>query len=617
MGDIGTHAEISRFVIEQANKVLPEDTIPEADFAFLELGNFLTDVSQFRDPPSYHRARKQARDKVALKVGSRTLASLLSPILGTSDWVTAVFGRKSGPQHGALPEMLRLLMSATTHVVFDDDALPQAGSLVARTSRKGPSVLLEHGIPPEDVDHVLDTNYTQYFPHEHLDATPLPGQVASLDRPEFAIGPRHLPAYLEEDLRFLSEQLTWLEASWRRALVRRPNPMSDKERQFALVTLGHLLHAVEDYFFHSNLPEAHAWAAASAEMADDDPSRDELLTAALKGTKGGSTSRELRRVLNRRLRYPVYDAPDELSDTTSQDATDFIYTGGFGPTDVWHTLGGALEALEAQLKLLLPAYDPSKASLVLFRMLLSQKARAAMVANKTLDAESAEHLKQLRDGDYHARINKLKDSGKREGVPVCEHAIAAMLEAFDLDLRVSNKYTGEHVPFPGPGALLIAMMHDMEAAREDSADEKKKLNSRSTSVDGLASDNHCSEENIGTHTLMSKDTKTKDPLRVEAVALAKHASASIAVRFLSSVTRPDPADNEAVDWDAELQFFIRGVVPDGWETELMKLVRQDNFHQPDIRRLKKQPRHGWKPLKAPRTLTATAKLEAYYRSLER
>jgi hypothetical protein len=239
-----------------------------------------------------------------------------------------------------------------------------------------------------------------------------------------------------------------------------------------------------------------------------------------------------------------------------------------------------------------------------------------MVANKTLDAQSALHLKQLRDGEYHAKINKLKDRGVAAGVPVCEHAIKAMLDAFDLDLRVSNEYTGEHVPFPGPGALLIAMMNDMETAREGSADAKKGLNGKPTSVEGLASNNDCSEENIGTHTLMSKDAKNKDPLRAEAVALAKHASASIAVRFLSSVTRSDPAEDEAVDWDAELQFFVRGVVPDGWETELMKRIRRRNFHQPDVDDLDHQPQPAWKPLEAPHTLTTTAKLEAYYRSLD-
>ncbi len=40
MGDIGTHAEISRFVIDQVRKIVPDATIPAADYAFLELTIF-------------------------------------------------------------------------------------------------------------------------------------------------------------------------------------------------------------------------------------------------------------------------------------------------------------------------------------------------------------------------------------------------------------------------------------------------------------------------------------------------------------------------------------------------------------------------------------------------
>jgi hypothetical protein len=121
---------------------------------------------------------------------------------------------------------------------------------------------------------------------------------------------------------------------------------------------------------------------------------------------------------------------------------------------------------------------------------------------------------------------------------------------------------------------------------------------------------------------MSKDTTSKEPLRAEAVALAKHASASIAVRFLSSVIHPAPV-REGEDWDAALQFFVLGVVPGGWETELLDAVRQNSFQQPDVGRLHNQPQQTvLGPRKDPSRLAArraartTAQLEAYYRSLE-
>jgi hypothetical protein len=616
MGDIGTHADISRFVIDQAGKI-PGNTIPVTDYAFLELGNFLTDVSQFRDPAAYHRAREQAR----------STAGFGGKIFGSADWVSEVFGQMSGPRHGALPEMLKLLMSATTHLVFDSDALPLAGELVDAMTSRGPSILLAHGIPPQDVAQVLQTNYTQYFPHEHLDATPLPtGQVPTLqNQPDFARGQRNLLAYLDRDLLFLSEQLSWLEASWR--ITRERKLMDDGlRRQYALANLGHILHAVEDYFFHSNLPEAHVWAAARADKLKSapgqEPSRADLMSAALRRTTLDPASTPLRRLLNRRLRFPVYQAQGKLSTTQSEDATAFIYTGGFGQTDVWHTLGGALEALEDQLKLL-PAkfakYDPRNTSLVLFKMLLSQSARAEMVASKTLDAQRELHLKQLRAGEYHEKIKQIA-----KDYPVCEHTVKALLDAFDLDLAVSKKYDGRIATFPGPGAVLITMMDTMETEREASAAAKAKLDNNAASADGLAADNGCSAENIGTHTLMSKDATSKEPLRAAAVALAKHASASIAVRFLSSVTQPAAAANAGLDWDAELRSFIRGVTPGGWETDLLAAVSQPNFRQPDVGSLPHQPAQAASlgpandpnRLAARRGLTTTHDLETYYKSLE-
>jgi hypothetical protein len=254
---------------------------------------------------------------------------------------------------------------------------------------------------------------------------------------------------------------------------------------------------------------------------------------------------------------------------------------------------------------------------VLFKMLLSQSARAEMVAKKTLDAQRELHLKQLRGGEYHAKIKAL---GER--YPVCEHTIGALLAAFDLDLSVSKKYD-KMVTFPGPGAVLITMMDTMEAERGASAAAKTKLDADPASVEILTTDNGCSAENIGTHTLMSKDATSKEPLRAEAVALAKHASASIAVQFLSSVTQPVPAASEGVDWDAELQFFVRGVVPGGWETELLTAVSQPAFRQPDVGLLRDQPQPALlgphrdvNRLAARRVATTTAQLEAYYRSLE-
>src|SRR6476646_11343041 len=206
MGDIDTHAAISKFLIAQARRVVPDAVIPEADYSFLELGNFLTDVSQFRDPASFHRAREEARSE----------AGFLARFVGSGDWVGEVFGEKTGPVHGALPQMLARFMAGATHMIFDDDALPRVGAVLNAITQRGPSVLLAHGIPADQVEAALTSHYTQYFPHEHLDWYPLPpGQLAThRQRPEFAIGPRAVVTYLETYLRYLTEELSALESAW-------------------------------------------------------------------------------------------------------------------------------------------------------------------------------------------------------------------------------------------------------------------------------------------------------------------------------------------------------------------------------------------------------------------
>jgi len=613
VGDIGTHAEISKFVIAQVRGVVSDGEIPAADYSFLELGNFLTDVSQFRDPPAYHRAREQAR----------STAGFGGMILGSDSWVRDVFGRKAGPLHGALPEMMRLFMVGATHLIFDNDALAAIGAVVGKAGVDGPSILLSHGIPPADVTTALKSNFTQYFPHEHLDALPL--QAGALGRhrqlPSYRIRARGLLEYLEWYLDYLSEELTRLEFEWLRAHTA-PQGITAANRQRMLLQLGHVLHAVEDYFFHSNLPELYVWEAARTAALTHAPNqpldRGNLIGATLARTRLASTSVPLRRVLNRRLRYPVYDGKDQLSTTTSDDATDIVYTGGFGQTDVWHTLGGALEALEDQIKRLPPEYDPRKTPLVLFKLLLSSSAREEMVRNNSLEAQRALHLEQLSNDDYHRRIKLL-----RERHMLCEHAEAALLQALDLDLKISREHTGKFAPFPGPGAVLVTMMDTLQRERVASAAAKSGLDADPNSIGTLASNNTCSGENVGTHTLMSKDTAAKEPLRPEAVALAKHASAGVALRLLSRVSRPASTEY-GVDWDNELRFFVRGPVPGGWETELISAVQtSSNFTQPHLASLHDQPRFpllgpGLNPAKlAIRRAGGTRiELEGYYQGME-
>ena len=614
MGDVSTHADIAQHIVTEARAGIPDSVIPERDYVFLELGNFLTDVSQFRDPPAFHRARDLARAEAQRQ-------SSLAGLAGADAWVRDVFGRHSGPVHGALPEMLRLFMYAFVHELVDDDGLPVLGSalgLLAPGVR--PALIPTHGIPPAAVDVVLARSFTQYFPHEHLDFPPTVDLVHHRTLSIFKRESRGLIAYLEWMLQYVSEELSRLEQEW----VSLGSTIRPPQRQAFLVRLGHLLHPIEDYFFHSNLAELYQWADVRSAHPTLDPNipadLQVLVNDDLRGTRLNTLSVPLRRKLHRRLRYPIFDTNDRLSSTLSDDGTALVFTGGFGQNDVWHTLGGALEAIESKIAILPPTHDPRMTPLVLIRLLLSQTAREAMVSGHTVDAMRTTHLTQLRAGDYTTAVASWVSSGL-----LCPHAGDQLRAAFDLDLTISNRHSGRFVTFPGPGAVLITMMDQMQRERDASAAAVSRLDGTTASMYDRGSTNGASAEAVGTHSLMSKDSRDKDPGRAEAVAFAKHASASVATLLLNRVTGTRPV-TEGLDWDTLLRFFVRGPVSAGgfWETELLAGVHGGTtFSQPHVAALHQQPNFamlsptfGAAKLAARRSGTTKADLEAYYRRFE-
>ena len=613
MGDIGTHAEITEFVTAQVGAAVSPTEIPVADYTYLELGNFLTDVAQFRDPVAFHGAREAARAKLP-----GPAQNWYGP-----DWLIAMFGRHSGPVHGALPEFLRMLMQAFAHEVFDDDALPVLGAALGLLpGGRRPALIPAHGLPHTRVDDMLRAHFTQYFPHEHLDFPPEPDLVRHRTKPMFRTAGRGLIAYLEWYLQYVSEELSKLEQEWLRARAAGLRPPA---RQDLLSRLGHLLHAVEDYFFHSNLVELFQWAevrslhpAASPTVPAD---LRVLIDDSLNGTGLSATSVPLRRHLFRRIRYPVYDTQTQLSATASDDGTALVFTGGFGPTDVFHTLGGALEAIESKIALLPASHDPRRTSVVMFRLMLSADARRDMVTANSSEAMWKRHREQLRNGDITREIASWETRGL-----LCPHAAAELRAAFAHDLRVTNAQAGTIFDFPGPAGVLILMLEQMQAERDRADLAKVRLDGIATSPYDVGTANGCSSENVGTHSLMSKDSTDKEPMRPHAVALAKHASASVALLFLTRVTGP-ALITEGLDWDTLLRFFVRGA-PNGptngpWESELFQRLRAGGFSQPAVTAVSQQPNFGLlgpsagaAKLAARRTGTTKADLEAFYRRFE-
>ncbi|HEY3006287.1 MAG TPA: hypothetical protein VGJ44_28330 [Kribbellaceae bacterium] len=587
MGDIGTHAQITQYVVGQLKRVVP-GRIPDGDYTYLELGNFLTDVSQFRDPPSYHAARDAARADAMAAAGAAAATRTISDRINA--WARDMFGvAGEDTKHGQLPEFLHQLMAAMTHTVFDSDGLAAAGAVAAAVGVRTPALIPEHVLAPADVDRVLDAHYTQYWPHEHLDFPPCEDQPRHRDLWRFKFdGGRGLIAYLDEQLRYVIEELFKLEDQWVRARLDR-GP-STAQRQEFLVRLGHLLHAVEDFYFHSNFAELRQWQV----LAKAYP---KLLIAqraekGLRGTGLDETSVRLRRLMHRRLRYPVWDRQDVLSPTTSDDGSVVCFTGGFGQTDVRHTLGGAFEGIEAKIDLL-PNPDAVKNSdLELIRLMLNAEARRDLVridagSGNELRNRRQRHEQQLRDGLYPPAIANWHAQHY-----ISARAAEVLTDAFARDLAVEQAAGLEALP--GPGGALITLLARIQEERDRSAARATELDRDAASITSDVSSNGASAENVGTHSLLSKDTGHSDPFRADALALAKHASAVLATTLLRRCeSRQLPTPKEGIDWDAMVRSVVRfpAYRKGGWEEEVLGLLRgaAGRFTQPNLDKIKDQP----------------------------
>jgi hypothetical protein len=632
LGNITTHAQISAHVIAQLTRVRPDE-----DYLYLELGNFLTDVSQFRDPYACIHAKKSMFQKAVegklLLLGPPVVAAIIS------GWRKELLGqaRPQERRYGALTRFLALMARSATHLIFAQDS-----PLAARTL--GSLGLSLHPLPPAEVEHYLDTALTQYYPHEHLDFPPYrdpdkePLDDRSSRQPPGSV--RQI-AYLRDHIQYIVEELTSIELEW----VRRRNlAASDLSRHDTLVRLGHMLHAIEDYYFHSNFAELYQWgrlvSSNRARLQAGQTDHDRLLL--LRGLDGitdtvpeGMSATRLRRRLARRLRYPVFDRGLDFgpvpsatywshpSKKSSQDATALVYTGGFGGNDIYHSISSGLVAFEElvdaagafeQLVGTQGIRQRKSTDLVLVRLLLSQEERRRTVTEKGHeDRLLQQHAAQLRDGSYLSAVQKLLDKGE-----VSKATADALKAAFQLDWELERKSKLT----PGVGGFLIMLLSSLQREVDENENRANALDRADKSILNQATSNGASAETIGTHSLLAKDDKREVPLRATAVALAKHASASVAVLMAKRVNDTKSDERKGLDWDSILHHFLRcpNTGPQSWETSIISSLPGPT---PEVDAVPDRPNHrmlgpDFRPekLKALREGTKRKELEGYYQKLE-
>lgn len=565
MGDIESHAKMTAHV---AGGLL---LTPQAQFLanylfFIELGNYLTDVSQFRDPTAhYHGKLSVLRDTLASGTGPFSLRRV-----DFRQWADDVFGTPT-QRHGSLAQYLEHICRASAYEIaarFPDE-LRRSLEAHGQQEAANAAVLIT---PPAaaEVRAVLDARFTQYYPHEHLDFPPLhdPDQWNN----GRAVHPREsgrLLPYLREQLRYVAEELANVEWTWKQANRMTPSPARGTATRDFMAWLGHALHTVEDYFFHSNFAEVY-WMRRERQRhraSGESPRFSGWFAAnALEGRREGGWVR-LKRMFYRRVRFPIYrpgphgePAPDT---SVSRAADQFIYTGGFGERDIYKTVVGGLEGIEARYGSGVQA-PWAGMDLVLFDEMFDGGRRAALANPATLESAQDRHFRQTQSiDDVEQRINERVPHG------LTREAADELIRAYRLDLRVINDYVADDI---GPakmslGGVLLGLVAKAQEAVDQSLARSRRIDARNGVWD-RRTDNLAFAELIGSHSLMAKDTHSSMPFRGEAMVLARHASVHVA-RTMALEVSMFLHDDGGTDWDRVLGHYLRfpRSTPGAWEHE--------------------------------------------------
>ena len=413
MGDISRHRDIflnTRDALPP--ELLSRCRLSKADLTYLELGNYLTDVSQFRDPVAFLFAKRSVwRDSILPKAtGTKSLLQGLSLGLGAlsmsvlalagypkwalasgltggllpnlvteerlldwfkdvDDWLDRMLGapidrvspgrRRTDPEYGYLGLFFQYFIEGITHMLFSEAVVEKVPGAWAEVGR----------LPPVAVSAVFAGHFTQYYPHEHTDQPPYVWDASTRPgKPMYGVSTRQttlaspdrgiMRAVDDDYLTYLSEQLITLEHHWRGIA------QADAEaRRTALVRVGKVLHGVEDWYFHSNVVEImllRQFAPAQRTGEADEAFARRFVLGALQNDPAflrESFERRvgLQRKLYRRLLFPDYLPADDVntggvpSRKTSRLRLDFVYPAFPSQFDTSNTLLGALEHLEGSL----------------------------------------------------------------------------------------------------------------------------------------------------------------------------------------------------------------------------------------------------------------------------
>jgi len=566
MGDVRTHAEIYRTFI-QPN--LPED-VPKV---LVEFGNYLTDVSQFRDPWAHVGGKSTVWSE---EFNWFLRYTLLADFFGGDNYLDLLLGGREADDgtgivlHGKLAEWLREVI-----YVF---------SLERRFRGPDGAYLID----PDEFKRLYDVHFTQYYPHEHLDYQPTVDGKLNVYSQSAATVPggtdaRRIIDYLDADIEYVGDLLTQVERHWARG-----GSVDDERLHDLLVQYGHACHAVEDFFFHSNFVEfAHAEASPGSEVAHFDPAETIDDTDPDGDRVPGPESVRWDRIYFRRVRQPIHgdDGEADFSDTESDD-TGMLYTASIPMPDIFHTFIDAIGHLSREpafdvmptVEGVLEACESSERSRLLASLAgLTPAQRRGFphaLMGKMMPAEGeTEDDEEDREKAYEAYrclvehdVLKLAfELAERRG-EVHQSSVDAIEKASRIERELWSFLPGFLSGETGAAKFMIKLVEKARKEVSEAAEKTEELDRQNQEdvADDVAvterkgyvpSDNGTSAERIGTHSLMSKDSIRKQPLRRQALT-----GAGFTVSYLTKTMVDQMSDAtrvpEGVDWYELLRHFL-------------------------------------------------------------
>jgi hypothetical protein len=533
MGDVQTHAEIARDVV-------PLLGTPEAPL--FEIGNWLTDVSQFRDPFAHLTGKKTIFNRGLNRLlGLPRMFHIADVFLGLDNYLDELCGvppegRTTGTRPGVDPARDRP----------DDGMLARYFRAILLLITCNPKALAPLKLQPgldsfskSQVKAVFDACFTQYFPHEHVDFPPFPpdhpqrGTREPSTEPDGG-QPRLLHDYTEKQLQYLADLLTRIERDWAH------NAGGDPAVRRELVArFGHASHAIEDWFFHSNFVET-CWQIANPGQPAPHATLPPAPPEDVESFGPAPTEDTFQRRFHRRLRSPTFEGDSDDLSTEGSDPVTLLFTGSYGASDLFFSL---IDALGHVIGRPPTGNDPkSQLLLVLHKVLFGS------------EQEQKDSLKEwqkiCRDGTLVAAAQGGRLIGQLE-----DFEVEAIEEICSIEKKLLDEYTMLGLGVLG---LIQEMFTTGRGVVKASLERSREIdNDPQRAIADDRSDNGAPGENMGSHSLLCKDSVRKEPLREATVRLAKFTATYIAKTMVDRTPARSPAQpDDFVDWLDLLRYFV-------------------------------------------------------------